>query len=69
MKAKLITLKNELYKTETTILMIMIGPPLPMLMMSEGVLSVQQKVESGVLIPFELVTTPCIKRTTIYHTK
>ena len=45
---KLRTIKEELFKDKTTGLKSMIGPPLTMILIAEGLLPVQQEVEAGV---------------------
>jgi hypothetical protein len=50
-KIELITLKKELYKEKTTTLRTLVGPPVTMLLISEGLLTVQQEIGAGILMP------------------
>ena len=61
-KAELITLKEELYKDKTTNLRTLVGPPVTMLLNSEGLLTIQQELDAGILIPSELTETPACKK-------
>ena len=61
-KAELITLKEALYKDKTTTLRTLVGPPLTMILISEGLLTVQQEIEAGILMPSELIEEPISKR-------
>jgi hypothetical protein len=62
LKMELITLKEELYKNKTTTLRTLVGPPLTMLLISEGWLTVQQELEAGILLPPEIVEAPPAKK-------
>ena len=61
-KTELITLKEELYKEKTTTLRTLVGPPVTMLLISEGFLTIQQEIGAGILIPSELVEPPASKK-------
>ena len=56
------TIKEELFKDKTTGMKTMIGPPLTMLLIAEGLLSVQQEVEAGILTPSVLEACPVSKK-------
>ena len=51
MLIELKSLKEELYKDKTTMLKTMVGPPLTILLLNEGVMSVQQELAAGMLVP------------------
>ena len=48
-EAELKNLKHELFKDKSTLLKSMVGPPITMMLMAEGLLSVQQEIEAGFL--------------------
>lgn len=48
-EAELKYLKEELFKEKSALLKSMVGPPLTMLLMAEGLLTVQQEMEAGFL--------------------
>jgi hypothetical protein len=56
------TLKEELFKDKTTVLKSMVGPPLTMLLITEGLLSVQQELEAGILMPPDFIEKPLSKK-------
>ena len=62
MLTELRTLKEELFKDKTTMLKSMVGPPLTMLLIDEGLLSVQQELEAGILMPHDIVEKPNSKK-------
>ena len=62
-KMELTTLKEELHKSKTTALRTLMGPPLTMLLIDEGHLTVQHEIEAGILIiPEETEANPAKKR-------
>jgi hypothetical protein len=61
-KAELVTLKEALYKDKTTTLRTLVGPPLTMILISEGLLTVPQEIEAGILMPSELIEEPSSKK-------
>ena len=67
MRMELITLKEELYKDKTTSLRTLIGPPLTMLLISEGFLTIQQEIEAGILMPSVLEEKPTNKKRKYDH--
>ena len=48
-EAELKNLKHELFKDKSTLLKSMVGPPITMMLMAEGLLSVQQEIEASFL--------------------
>ena len=61
-KTELINLKEALYKDKTTSLRTLVGPPLTMLLIHDGFLTVEQELEAGVLNPSGLIEKPCEKK-------
>jgi hypothetical protein len=61
-KAELVTLKEALYKEKTTTLRTLVGPPLTMILIIEGLLTVPQEIEAGILMPSELIEEPSSKK-------
>lgn len=55
-------LKEELFKDKTKVLKSMVGPPLTMLLIDEGLLSVQQELEAGILMPPDVIEKPLSKK-------
>lgn len=62
MRMELIILKEELYKEKIANLRTLIGPPLTMLLISEGLLIIQQEIEAGILMPSLLEEKPLNKK-------
>jgi hypothetical protein len=56
------SLKEELFKDKTTMLKTMLGPPLTMMLIIEGLLSVQQEIEAGILMPPDFIDKPVSKK-------
>lgn len=61
-KTKLINLKDALFKDKTTSLRTLVGPPLTMLLISDGVLTVQQELDARILMPSKLEDKPPNKK-------
>ena len=62
-KMELVTLKEKLHKSKTTALRTPVGPPLTMLLIDKGHLTVQQEIEAGILISPEVTeANPAKKR-------
>ena len=61
-KTELINLKEALYKDKTTSLRTLVGPPLTMLLIHDGFLTVEQELDARVLNPSETVEKHCEKK-------
>lgn len=61
-KMELIPLKEKLYKNINTGMRTLVGPPLTMLLISDGFLTVQQEIEAGILMHAELIKKPYSKK-------
>ena len=59
---ELISLKEALYKDRNKGMRTIVGPPLTMLLISDGFLTVQQKIEAGIVMPTELIERPASKK-------
>ena len=61
-KLELIALKEGLFKDRNTSMRTLVGPPLTMLLINEGFLTVQQEISAGILMPAELTEKPASKK-------
>jgi len=61
-KTELINLKETLYKDRTTTVRTFVGPPLTMMLINEGLLSVQQELEAGIFMPLDPMENHVRKR-------
>jgi hypothetical protein len=61
-RAELIALKEELYKEKTSTIRTLVGPPITMMLISEGLLTIPQEIQAGILMPSELTEPPPLKR-------
>ena len=61
-KLELISLEEGLFKDRNTGMRTLVGPPLTMLLISEGFLTVQQEIEAEILMPTELTENPASKK-------
>ena len=55
-------IKEELFKDKTTLLKSMIAPPLTMLLIDGGLLTVSQEIEAGILMPANFIEKPVSKK-------
>lgn len=60
--SELKSIKEELFKDKTTGMKSMIGPPLTMLLIAEGLLTVPQEIEAGILMPADFIERPVSKK-------
>lgn len=62
MIAELRSVKEELFKDKATGIKPLIGPPLTILLIAEGLLTVQQEIGAGILISSMLESSPVSKK-------
>jgi hypothetical protein len=60
--SELKSIKEEVFKDKTTGMKSMIGPPLTMLLIAEGLLIVPQEIEVDILMPADLIEKPIFKK-------
>ena len=60
--AEMKSIKEDLFKDKTTALKTMVGPPLTMLLIADGLLTVHQELDAGILMPQEIIEKPLSKK-------